>query len=171
MVKDFMDINATMLRTLIERELRGVSDSRVIQYIRDGLIDPRVILGQWDYGEPGQKYPCWVVFDDARSEGAISYCEFGFGPRCPWGLFGPEDQHLSMGMDSGWFTRFMDAFFESVAATKLPIWRVFSVEPNGARTPLTAEGSWEETWEQIELLRSRDPDARYECGHSISYLR
>ena len=171
MVHDAMGINATTLRALIEAELRGVADPRVHEYINGALIEPHVVFGQWDYGEPGQKYPCWVVFDDVRSKAAISYCEYGFGPRCPWGLFGSGDHDQSMGMDSGWFTTFMDAFFGSVAATKLPIWRVFTVGPNGVRTPLGGEGSWDATWEQIELLRSRDPDGRYDCDHSISYLR
>jgi hypothetical protein len=166
-----MLIDADTLRTLIESELANVSDARVIEHIRGMLVEPNVVLRSWDYGEPGQKYPCWMVLKDAsRSGGAIAYCEYGFGPRCPWGLVssGDDVKDQSMGMDSGWFTTFLDAFFESVASIDLAIWRVFEVKPGGARTPLTDEGTWEATWKRIADLRSSHPATRYDCGHSIS---
>src|SRR6267154_2221046 len=50
------------------------------------LIEPYVLLRYWDYGEPGQQYPCWMVLRDDHSGGEVAYCEYGFGPRCPWGL-------------------------------------------------------------------------------------
>jgi hypothetical protein len=67
------------------------------------------------------EYPCW--FQDAQSGGEIAYCEYGFGPRCPWGLVSSadEERHRSMGMGSGWYTTFLDAFFESFACVELPI--------------------------------------------------
>jgi len=74
-----------------------------------------------------------------------------------------------MGMDSGWFTTFLDAFFESVACTELPIWRVFEEKPDGTRIPVTGEGAWEATWSRIHDLRRRDPINRYHCGHSVDY--
>lgn len=74
-----------------------------------------------------------------------------------------------MGDDSQWFSKFMDAFFDSFAATELPIWRVFKVEPDGAKTAVTSEDGWDATWKQITALQARDPDARYQCNHSISY--
>jgi hypothetical protein len=129
-----------------------------------------MVLLDWGYGEPGQ-YPCWLVLKDARSSGEISYCEYGFGPRCPWGLAGPggdaNDRH--MGMDCGWFTTFLDAFFESVACCELPIWRVFRVEPDGTRIAMTDEGGWDATWSRVYDLRSSDPINRYEHDHSIVY--
>ena len=112
-----MPVTARGLDTLIESELAGVSDARVIRHVRGMLVEPHIVFRNWDYGEPGQQYPCWMVLRDAKSGGEIAYCEYGFGPRCPWGLVssGHEEKDRSMGMDSGWFASFLDAFFESAA--------------------------------------------------------
>jgi hypothetical protein len=74
-----------------------------------------------------QTYPCWIVLEHAPSNTAIAYCAEGFGPGCPWGLLFLEGEHLSMGMDSGWFTylsmRFASrwpAIFHRLQATKSP---------------------------------------------------
>jgi hypothetical protein len=96
-----------------------------------------------------------------------AYCEEGFGPECPWGLVSSGEDE-SMGMDSGWFPTFMEAYFDSFACTTLPIWRVFKVEADGAKAPLTAEGDWDATWREVMRLRESDPSRRYDCGHSIS---
>lgn len=167
-----MPVTASVLKTLIENELAGVSDARVVQYIRGMLVEPHIVLRNWDYGEPGQQYPCWTVLRDTQSGGGIAYCEYGFGPRCPWGLMwglGHEERNRSMGMDSVWYPTFLDAFFESVAGVDLPIWKVIRVEADGTRTPLTDEGAWDATWHRISELRTRDPAGRFECGHSINF--
>ena len=149
-----MPIDAKNLKILIEGELATLSDDRVIAHIRSMLIEPYVLLRYWDYGEPGQQYPCWMVLRDDHSGGEVAYCEYGFGPRCPWGLVssGSEPKYQSMGMDSGWFTSFLDAFFDSFACLELPIWRVFRTEPDGTRTAVTDEGAWEPTWSLITIF-------------------
>ena len=130
-----------------------------------------MILRDWDYGEKGQQYPCWMVLNDVGHSAEITYCEFGFGPKCPWGLVSsgatPKDQ--SMGMDSGWFTSFLGAFFESYASIELPIWRVFNGEAPWPGAPLTDEGSWEDTWKEVEELKKNNPKGRYFAHHSITY--
>jgi hypothetical protein len=166
-----MPVSVEFLKALIERELATVSDARVTAHIRRLLVEPHPILFSWDYGEPGQQYPCWMVLNDARSDGEIAYCEYGFGPRTPWGLVDSRREHRTMGMDSGWFMTFLDGFFESVACVELPIWRVFRHEPDGTRTPLTSEGEWRATWICVDNLRSSDPTKRYDCGHSVNYGR
>ena|SRR6266446_3432651 len=125
-----MLIDADTLRILIEHELESVSDARVLNYIRGMLVAPEIVLRNWEYAEPGQQYPCWTVLKEApHSGGIIGYCEYGFGPRCPWGLLhsGNDANYQSMGDDSCWFPTFLEAFFESVAAGRLQIWRVFEV--------------------------------------------
>src|ERR1043166_8620986 len=170
---DRMSIDARSLKTLIETELSTVSDARVVAYIRQMLIEPHMVLRDWDYGEPGQQYPCWMVLKGTEgSTGCeIAYCEFGFGPRSPWGLVssGNDPQERAMGMDSGWFPTFLEAFFESVASIGVPIWRVFQEKPDRTLCPLTDEGTWESTWERINNLRSSDPEGRYHCLHSVAY--
>ena len=169
-----LPINARTLNDIVGRELATVTDARVVAHIQELLVSPNVVLRDWDYGSPGQQYPCWIVLNDAEhSDTAIGYCEYGFGPRCPWGLlhYADDPQHQSMGMDSGWFPTFLEAFFDSFAATRLPIWRIFKAAGDGTRTPLTDEGPWQDTWKRIEALRSHDPTTRYDCDHSISYGR
>jgi hypothetical protein len=165
-----MPISAEILKALIESELATVSDARVIVHIRGMLVEPHSVLRLWDYGEPGQQHPCWTVLSE-HSGGEIAYCEHGFGPRNPWGLVSSGCEHQSMGMDSGWFTTFLDAFFESTACVELPIWRVFREEFDGTGIPVTKEGGWKATWNNIDDLRSSDPTSRYHCGHSVDYGR
>ena len=167
-----MPVTARVLESLIENELAAVTDARVVKHIRGMLVEPHVVLRDWDYGAPGQQYPCWIVLRDAQSGGEIAYCEFGFGPPCPWGLMrgsGHEERNQSMGADSGWFTTFLDAFFDSFACAALPIWKVIRVEADGIRTPLTDEDAWDATWSRISELRTSDPTGRYECGHGIHF--
>jgi hypothetical protein len=76
-----------------------------------------------------------------------------------------------MGMDSGWFTTFLQAYFESAAATRLPIWRVVKTENSGVRLPITPEGGWDETWTQVMEKRQEDQTSRYDCDTSIVYER
>jgi len=167
-----MEINSEALTAWIEGELARVPDERVTSYIRQLLVEPSIVLRSWDYGEPGQQYLCWTVLDDTpHSDTCIAYCASGFGPRCPWGLvWGGDDisgSRTSMGMDSGWFATFMEAFFDSFAATALPIWRVFKEQPGGLMTPITEEGEWNATWRQRDVIQAGDPASRYHVDHSV----
>jgi len=122
----------------------------------------------WDYGEPDEVYPCWLLLAEKSSNTGIAYCEFGFGPTRPWGLLFLEGKYMSMGMDSGWFDRFLDAYFESMSATNLPIWRVF--EQNGSDfpgKPISVEGTWEATWDVVMRLRSERPQLGFNCWQSV----
>ncbi len=171
-VRSGMQIDSIALKARIEGELANVSDERVTSHIRRLLVEPNLVLRPWDYGEPGQQYPCWTVLDDTAHSGTgIAYCASGFGPKCPWGLvwLGDDmgDKRASMGMDSGWFPTFMDAFFDSFAATELPIWRVFKERSERVRTPITGEGEWDVTWRRRDEIQASDAASRYHCGHSI----
>jgi hypothetical protein len=169
-----MPVDARILKALVDHELMGLSDTRVVAHIRGLLVEPSIVLRDWDYGKPGEQFPCWAVLNDFGSNTGIAYCEYGFGPRCPWGLvwLGSDDHRaLSIGMDSGWFSTFLDAYFDSFAATDLPIWQVFRVDPAGTRVLLTGELSWEAAWQQVAHWRTADPTSRYDCSHSIAYRR
>jgi len=162
-------VTPAQLHALVEKELEGIRDTRVVKHIRSLLVEPQVFLRPWDYGAEGEAYPCWSVLDHVKSSSGIGYCEFGFGPACPWGLVElPGSADLSLGMDSGWFATFTDAFFDSAAATDLPIWRVFK---QGAGpypgVALTTEAGWDSTWEKVYALRATDPDDRYHCAQDI----
>jgi hypothetical protein len=165
-----MTVGAGTLRDLIGRELAGLHDERVIRHIRAHLVEPMPELRTWDYGEPGQQYTCWIVFRHAASNTGIAFCEQGFGPSRPWGLLwiGGEGNPLSIGQDSGWFENFLKTYFDSFAVCELPIWRVFKKVENGQRSPISDEGTWDETWAQVMALRERDPDGYYDCTSDIS---
>jgi hypothetical protein len=132
------------------------------------LVDPVVVDRHWDYGAPGQTYPCWTILRHEDSETAIVYCEFGFGPRSPWGLV-YDSGILPMGMDSGWYRSFAEAYFDSFAATELAIWRVFKEDGGRREVPVTGESDWKSTWAEIERLRELHPGVRYHCGHGIRW--
>jgi len=157
-----------LVTDLLERELATLRDRRVIDHIRSLLVRPKVQPRAWNYGQPGETYPCWIVLEHPASNTGIAYCEHGFGPAFPWGLLFLEGEHLSMGMDSGWFERFLEAYFESKVATELPIWRVF--ENHGEDFPgkaISAEGSWEDTWAEVQGLRRTEATVRFDCWQSI----
>jgi hypothetical protein len=116
-----MGVVAAFLSVLIEGELSAVKDPEVTNHIRGHLVAPEPQMRDWEYGESGEAYPCWLVLADKSSNMAIAYCESGFGPDMPWGLLFQEGKHMSMGADSGWFGRFLDAYFDSMSATNLPI--------------------------------------------------
>jgi hypothetical protein len=164
-----MAINTDILKALVEDELGRMADARVTNHIRSLLIEPKPVLRDWNYGEKGQQYVCWTVLEEHALKTGIAYCESGFGPRAPWGLVWLEDS--SIGMDSGWYTTFLQAYFESLVATLLPIWRVFKTEPSGVRLPVTPEDGWDETWKQVMEKRREDQISRYDCDTSIVFER
>ncbi len=167
-----MLIDADTLKGLIGQELNNLLDVRVTAHIQSLLVEPRAELRDWDYGEPGEQYPCWITLADNGSNIAIAYCESGFGPRNPWGLLWLESrEHMSMGMDSAWHSTFLDAYFDSLAATKLPIWRVFKKEATGVWEPVSDEDFWEATWELVSKRQTEAPAANFSCDHSIVYKR
>ena len=76
-----------------------------------------------------------------------------------------------MGMDSAWYPCFVEAYFESQASSDLPIWRVFKQIGDAPSAPITAESSWEQTWERVNELRRTDTSAKYNCAHTVEYRR
>jgi hypothetical protein len=166
-----MPIDAYTLKTVIDHELERLSDARVVTHIRTLLVEPKAVLRDWDYGSPGQQFPCWAVLDHTDSNTGIAYCESGFGPRNPWGLvwLGGDDHPMSMGMDSGWFPTFLGAYFESAAPVELPIWRVFKIGSSEVREPITDENSWEATWDRVAECQKADSKSRYYVHHSIAF--
>ncbi len=168
-----MTVTPKQIQALVDAELSALIDQRVVSHIRSLLVAPTAIMREWDYGAPGQSYPCWSVLDHPKSSTGIAYCEFGFGPRSPWGLvFLSGTSRMSIGMDSGWYESFMEVFFESRAATELSVWRVFKQEGEAyPGNPLTEESDWDSTWSEVYKLRVADPSSRYHCSHSVPFQR
>ena len=108
-------MNSSQVRTLVEAALSQIEDERLRERISQLLVPPHCELREWDYGEGDQEFPCWIILEHQPSNTCIAYCEEGFGPASPWGLLFISGAHLNMGMDSGWFMRFEDAFRQSMA--------------------------------------------------------
>ncbi len=168
-----MTIATNRLLELVEAELVELNNARIETHVRGLLISPHAVVRGWDYGAKDEAYPCWSVLEHKVSNTGISYCEQGFGPETPWGLvFLAGTEHMSMGMDCGWFQCFLDAYFESQAVTELPIWRVFQSPPGEfPGKPLTVEGSWGSTWVEVERLRALHPDNSYDCRQSVYHRK
>ncbi len=166
-----MTVTATQLLEIVAKELADLNDARITAHVQSLLVPPVPVVRGWDYGAADEAYPCWSVLEHMKSNTGIAYCESGFGPKDPWGLvFLAGTEHMSMGMDSGWYPRFLDAYFESMASSELPIWRVF--QQSGDDYPgqsISTEGPWEATWAQVERLRALYPERRYHCAQSIYY--
>jgi hypothetical protein len=77
------------------------------------LVAPHYHQRDWDYGQQGERYPCWTVAEHPASKTAIVFSDYGFGPRMPWGLVWMTDTWF--GMDSGWFETLEAAFRDSFA--------------------------------------------------------
>lgn len=155
----------------LDEDLLNLRDPRVHASIRAyRLPSPKPIRLTWDYGKPGDTLDGWLVFEDAGQRTGIVYCGHGFGPTNPWGLIITGETCPSMGMDSGWFRRFIEAYFDSFSATDLPIWRVVRwTKDDSCREPLTAELPWEEAWRILARFKEEDPERLYSCEHSIVY--
>ena len=104
---------AQEIQQLVEAELVRIQDSRVRDALQSLFVSPRCHQRDWDYGQEGERYPCWTVAEHAPSETAIVFSDYGFGPRMPWGLVWMKDSWF--GMDSGWFETVEEAFRDSMA--------------------------------------------------------
>ena len=95
----------------VANELLKISDPQVVTSLKRFQVHPRPTMRSWDYGEEGEAFTCWHVFEDKRSDTAIVYCSQGFGPKRGWGLVSLSGSY--MGMDSAWFASLEEAFRES----------------------------------------------------------
>jgi hypothetical protein len=163
--------SASEVAAAVDEDLANLRDPRVLASINAFRVAPPtpIQLG-WDYGAPGETFDGWLVFSDSGQRTGIAYCDQGFGPKSPWGLITTGKTCPSMGMDSGWFRRFIDAYLDSFSATDLPIWKVVRRNNDrSSRTPITEEFSWEEAWKVVYRLRKENPAHAYDCEHDISY--
>jgi hypothetical protein len=142
----------------VERELGMIEDDDVREALRSRIVAPERHIRNWDYGAPGERYPCWTVAADPRSDSAIVYSEHGFGPSHPWGLVSIASPWF--GMDCGWFARLEDAFVDSFLSADLPIWEVVA-GGGGDRPPVAASLAFDEAFARREELAVRDPETRY----------
>ena len=110
-----MPINSAIVEKALETELARIAQPELAACIRKHLVPLRCESREWDYGSPGLSFPCWIFAEHQASNTAFAYCEQGFGPGDPWGLLSIQGEHMSIGMDSGWFASLEGAFRDSMA--------------------------------------------------------
>lgn len=103
------------IEKLVTQQLERISQRELVETIHRLLVPVRCEEREWDYGAPNQTYPCWIVAEHRPSNTAVAYCEFGFGPKYPWGLLFIDGPHSSMGMDCGWFVSLEETVRDSMA--------------------------------------------------------
>jgi hypothetical protein len=101
------------IETLVAREIAAIDDAIVRVALEHWLVSPRRVLRDWDYADDVQ-HECWVIAEDPASKTSIAFCEYGFGPVCPWGLLNTDSEFNEMGPDSAWYSRLEDAFRQSM---------------------------------------------------------
>jgi hypothetical protein len=113
-------IDSDRVRALLAGQLATVTDPGRLAALRTLLLaEPRREERDWDYGEPGERYPYWVVAEAPDRRIMLVYCEQGFGPEFPWGVLfndpsgqaAPEE--LTLGMDAQWNWYLEEAFVRS----------------------------------------------------------
>ena len=110
-----MPITSADVEKAVEAEIARISQPELVACIRQHLVPVRCEQREWDYDSAVLTYPCWIIAEHPASNTAFAYCEHGFGPSDPWGLLSIRGEHMSIGMDSGWFTRLEGAFRDSMA--------------------------------------------------------
>jgi len=109
-VQDVKDISSR-----VEQELEQISDSKLVNRIRELLVTPYLVERAWDYGSRGEHFVCRTVLEHQPSNTGIAFCLRGFGPADPWGLVSLSGSHTNIGMDSSWFASLEDAMRNSMA--------------------------------------------------------
>lgn len=132
-------LNSAQLKALIADELREVRDEHIAAIIRKSLVEPAMTMRPWSPEEPGQEYRCWSVFEDSMgSDANIAYWDGRASRSGPWGLFRMGQPVRSNSIfTEGTHHFFLDAFVQSPAAKRLPIWCVFRQLEGGGFVPVT----------------------------------
>ncbi len=106
MARNVMKMTAVEIDAVLKLEWLGVQDSQRRSALASLLIAPECRSIGWDYGEPDERYDCWVVGRSPNGDLLLVYCDQGFGPVHPWGFIFPDED--SMGMDSQWHSSLVD---------------------------------------------------------------
>jgi hypothetical protein len=137
-------MTSSEIEALVAAQLGSCSEAQIREAIRALLVPPTAHLREFTYAR--SLYECWTVLEHPESDTAIVFSNFGFGPKCPWGLIGLTPP-LFFGDDSGWFTSLEDAFCDSWASNELRINNVVEETPEGElnvlATGLTSKEAFE----------------------------
>lgn len=103
-------MDASFVQECVSDQVAKITDLNVAESLKKFLVAPRCEMRDWDYGAPGEQFPCWIIFEHEKSNACIAYCENGFGPATPWGLLFLRGKNRSMGLDCNWSETLEEAF-------------------------------------------------------------
>jgi hypothetical protein len=58
--------------SLVREQLERIRDSTVREVLGSFIAEPVRRLLDWDYGPPGQRFPCWIVASDPATDSALA---------------------------------------------------------------------------------------------------
>jgi hypothetical protein len=103
--------SANEMRDVVEAELLGIGNAEAVRGIHAFLIEPRMEMRFWDWGDPPKEYPVWVVAESSRYDYGIVFSDYGFAPDRPWGLVFLS--HRNFDADYCWFSTLESAYSDS----------------------------------------------------------
>ncbi len=140
------------LTQLVQAEIERISLPEIRSAVTPLLVPPKLHMRNWDYGKPGKVLPCWTVLEHRESGTGIAYSDFGFGPKCSWGLVFLAASKNWFGDDAGWFSTLEDAFCESFALGDLPVWNLVRKEENGNKEIIETALSTDDVIDKLNRL-------------------
>jgi hypothetical protein len=154
---------------LVRADMGALRDARVFAHVGALLVTPPRPLRVWVPRYSGEVYEGFLVLSHP-SGAAVAYCPRDYAPAVSWGLVGtPNEPPTSETWCYDWYPRFLDVYFDSVAATDLDIWRVRERRPGRDPAWVSGELSWDAVWKRVSALRESSPDCQYDCEHSVQY--
>jgi hypothetical protein len=154
---------------VVRDDMAALRDARVSAHVASLLLTPPRPLRVWVPRYSGEVYEGFLVLSHP-SGAAVTYCRRDYDTAAPWGLVGtPNEPPTIEAWCYNWYPRFLDVYFDSLAATDLDIWRVREWRSDRDGAWASGELSWREAWEQVSALRASAPHAQYYCDHAIRY--
>jgi hypothetical protein len=102
---------AEEVRLLVEAELQKIANSSVVEGLQSFLIEPRLEMRGWGWGETPAEYPVWIVAESSRYDYGIGFSDYGFAPEHPWGLVFLS--HRGFDADYCWYPTLESGYLDS----------------------------------------------------------
>lgn len=157
------------VEALVQEDMTSLADARVRAHVTSLLVTPPRPLKVLVPRHSGEIYDGFLVLSHP-SGAAVAYCPRDYDPAVPWGLVGTPNVPAASEMGShDWYHRFLDVYFDSLAAPAVPVWRVRERRPGQEPVWLSEELPWGEVWERVHALRAAYPEYQYDCEHAVTY--
>jgi hypothetical protein len=155
---------------LVRDDMAALGDARVSTHVDSLLVTPPRPLRVWVARYSGEVYEGFLVLSHPSGV-AVVYCPRDYEPVEPWGLVGisnesPTSEPWCYG---DWYPRFLDAYFDSKAASDVDIWRVRERRLEREPAWVSDELPWDVVWQRVYALRAASPECQYDCEHSVTY--